>query len=232
MNGKKLTIILLFFGIFLLFATVIFYLLKFGSTNLSDNANDWVNFSNYFSGILNPIYTLLNLIFFAYLSFKLIKIEDDRNSWTLQELARPYGNLFLENTYDSLEINLENVGLGPLVLTDFKVYENVNKPYKDFYLLINDIADEENVSHEIKLKIDSFLLNSESGGAIAKDKSLCIFKLYFLDDNQEENRKFIELMRKRLNTHMISFTYEDMYGKEIECITEKMHFKAENNDSA
>ena len=63
MNGKKLTILLLLLGAFLLFLTVLFYLLKFGSANFSDNANDWVNFSNYFSGILNPIFTLLNLVF-------------------------------------------------------------------------------------------------------------------------------------------------------------------------
>lgn len=225
MNGKKLTILLLLLGAFLLFLTVLFYLLKFGSANFSDNANDWVNFSNYFSGILNPIFTLLNLVFFAYLSFKLIKIEDERNNWTLQELARPYGNLLFVNTYDSIEISIDNVGLGPLVLTDFRVYKDINKPYIDFYDLVNDIADEENVNEEILLKIDSFTLNADSG-AIAKDKSFSIFKLYFNDDNHQENRKLIELMRKRLNEYSISFTYKDMYGKEIECMTEKMHFKA------
>jgi hypothetical protein len=222
MNGNKLTITLLTFGIFLLLTIVIFYLLKFGSLNLSDELNDWVNFSNYFSGILNPIYTLLNLIIFAYLSFQLIKIEDTRNRWTLQELARPFGNLHYENTYDSIEIRIENIGLGPLILTNFRVFKDSNKPYKNFYELVNYIADKENVSHEIDMKINFYVINGDSG-AIAKDKSISIFKLYFLDDNQIENRQFIDLMRKELNKYTICFTCNDMYGRKIKTMKERIY---------
>lgn len=226
MSGKKIITILFSLGIILCCLTVISYFLKFGTLKFSDKTSDWVDFADYFSGILNPILALLNLVFFAYLSFKIIKIEDDRNNWTLQELARPFGSLNLENTFESLEISIHNVGLGPMVLTDFKVFKNVNNPYKDFFNLINDIADEETVSYDIPMKIDSFTLYSDNGGAIAKDTSLCVFKLYFLNGEGkiEQNREFIKLMKAKLNEYSISFTYKDMYGREIECVNEKINF--------
>ena len=189
MKGKKIIIVLLSLGIILCCLVVIFYFLKFGTLKFSDKTSDWVDFANYFSGILNPILALLNLIFFAYLSFKIIKIEDDRNSWTLQELARPYGDLLTEGSIEGIEISLHNVGLGPLVLTDFRIYKEADKPYNDFYYLINDIADEEEISHDVKFKIDSFELCSDYG-AIAKDKSICIFKIYFENGNKKRKSGF------------------------------------------
>lgn len=226
MNGKKISVTFLSFGIILFCLTALFYLIKFSSLNFSNETKDWVDFANFFSGILNPILALLNLVFFAYLSFKIIKIEDERNNWTLQELARPFGNLNLENTLESLEICIHNVGLGPMILTDFKVFKNIDNPYKSFFNLVNDIADEESVSYDIPMKIDSFTLISDNGGAIAKDRSLCVFKLYFLDGEgkMDQNRNFIELMKTKLNEYSISLTYKDMYGREIECINEKISF--------
>ncbi|KRD09069.1 hypothetical protein ASE21_14555 [Flavobacterium sp. Root901] len=225
MSGKKITIILFSLGFILCFLTVIFYFLKFGKLNFSDKTSDWVDFANYFSGILNPILALLNLIFFAYLSFKIVKIEDYRNSWTLQELARPCGDLLTESSVESIEISLHNVGLGPLILADSKIYKDkdIDSVYTDFYHLINDIADQEEVGQEIQFKIDSLDL-STNYGAIARDKSICIFKIYFKNNDTEKNKEFIKLLRTKLNNYFISITYEDMYGREIGCINEKLQF--------
>ncbi|KAF2333936.1 hypothetical protein [Flavobacterium nitrogenifigens] len=223
MNGKKITISLFLLGIILCLFTISIYLIKFGTLKFSDKTSDWVDFADYFSGILNPIIAILNLVFFAYLSFKIINIEDSRNNWTLQELARPYGDLLTESTVNSIELSLHNVGLGPLILTDFRVYKDADNSYKDFYYLINDIADQENISPDIKFKIDSFELSS-THGAIAKDKSICIFKIYFINDNMKENQEFIKLLRTKLDSYYISITYEDLYGREIECINERLSF--------
>jgi hypothetical protein len=227
MEGKKLILGLLTLSLLFIVVTISFYLYKFGSLTLSGNNDDWVDFSNYFSGILNPILTLLNLIIFAYLSFKLVKIEDDRNNWTLQELARPYANFVNENRHESIEITIHNVGLGPMILTDFRILKNSGKIYKNFYDLVNDITNEENMDSEIEPKIDSFEIRSGSG-AIAKDQSHCIFKLYFTEVNQD-NRNFVDLIRNRLNEYTISITYSDMYGKEIECMREDLNFASWND---
>lgn len=222
MGGKKLIITLFVLNVLFIFLTIALYLYKFGSWNFSSKSDDWVDFSNYFSGILNPILTSLNLIIFAYLSFKLIKIEDDRNNWTLQELARPYANIEYENTYESIEIIIHNVGLGPMILKDFKIISNTQKVYKNFYDLINKLADEEDPNHNFHPKIDSFEIG-EGTGAIARDKSQCIFKLYFIEKN-ENNKNFIDAMRKKLNNYNILATYNDIYGRQIECMNEKIHF--------
>lgn len=226
MKGKKIIIVLLSLGIILCCLVVAAYFLKFGTLHFSDKTNDWVDFANYFSGILNPILAILNLVFFAYLSFKIINIEDNRNSWTLQELARPYGDLLTETTIDTIEISLHNVGLGPLILTDSKIYKDkdIDSAYTDFYHLINDIAEEEEeVGPEIQFKIDSLDLSSNYG-AIARDNSICIFKIYFKNNDAEKNKEFIKLLRTKLNNYIISITYEDMYGREIGCINEKLEF--------
>ncbi|WP_298115103.1 hypothetical protein [Flavobacterium sp.] len=227
MEGKKLIRTLLSLSILFILITIGFYLYQFGSLRLSENNEDWSNFSNYFNGILTPILTLLNLLMFAYLSFKLVQIEDDRNHWTLQELARPYANLITENTSGSVEITVHNVGLGPMILTDFRIFKDPEKTYRNFYYLINDIADYENIGPEIQPKIDSFEVNSESG-AIAKDKSHCLLKVYFLEDSQQ-NMQFLDLIRIHLNDYTLSITYSDMYGREIECMREKLNFKPWNN---
>ena len=208
---------------FFIFLTISLYLYKFGSWNFSNKSDDWVDFANYFSGFLNPILTSLNLIIFAYLSFKLIKIEDDRNNWTLQELARPYANIQYENTYKSIEITIHNVGLGPMLLKDFKIISNTQNVYKNFYPLINELSDEEDPNHNFHPKIDSFEIIGEGTGAIARDQSQCIFKLYFIEEN-ENNKKFINAIQKKLNNYTISTTYNDIYGRQIECMNEKIHF--------
>ncbi|MBA0883873.1 hypothetical protein [Flavobacterium undicola] len=223
MNGRKLIIVILVLSMLFIFISVILYLSKFGSLNFSDINDDWINFANYFSGILNPILTLLNLIIFAYLSFQLIKIEDDRNKWTLQELARPYSNLLYEDTGDVLSISIENIGLGPMILTNITINNNSGKKFNDFYDALSDIIENEEFEYSVTPKIDSFAINSDSG-AIGKEKSHCILKLYFLDENNH-NQDFTEFIRIQLNKFSIQITYSDMYGRSIDSMTEKLHFR-------
>ena len=128
MKSRNLVIILCFSSLLTLIITVALYTYQFGSINLSDKEQDWVSFSDYFSGILEPILALLNLIILTYLTIKLVKIEDDRNTWTLQELARPYANLVFENTEYSIDISIQNLGLGPMVMTDFKLFNDSTPP--------------------------------------------------------------------------------------------------------
>ena len=41
---------------------------------------------------------------------------------------------------------------------------------------------------------------------------------------KKENQDFIKILRTKLNSYFISITYEDMYGREIGCIHEKLQF--------
>lgn len=201
------------------------YTYQFGSLNLSDKEQDWVSFSDYFSGILNPILALLNLIILTYLTIKIVKIESDRNTWTLQELARPYANLLTENTEYSIDISIHNLGLGPMIITDFKLYNDAGNIFNNFYDLVSYIDSSNNLKFvDVNPKIDSFEINSENGGAIGKDQSHSIFKFYYFENNNY-NKEYIEFIREQLNNYTLSISYNDLYKRNIDCMKEKLRFK-------
>ncbi|MFL9830320.1 hypothetical protein ACSV4D_00205 [Flavobacterium sp. ARAG 55.4] len=224
MKSKNLLKIVWLSTSIIIFTTIGLYLFKFGSLKLSDNSEDWVNFANYFSGIINTLFTLINLIILTYISINLVKIEDDRNKWTIQELARPFGSIHLQNSEETIEISIHNIGLGPMIITKFRILDNTGKIYPNFYDLICEIDENENFPFQAtEPKYDYFEINSKNG-AIGKDQSHFLFKLYFKNDNIQ-NKEYTELIKAKLNNYTVEITYKDIYRRPIECIKERLLFK-------
>ena len=115
-----------------LVATIGSYILEFHSSSISSDPAAWGQFGDYIGGVLNPILTLLNLVVLAYLSLELVKIENKRNEWTLQELARPLGDLTFLTFQDKYEIQLKNCGMGPMLISNIKIVSTDGQEYTNF----------------------------------------------------------------------------------------------------
>lgn len=231
MKSKNLILILWVSSLLTVLIVVGVYIYKFGSTSLSEEFDSWVSFSNYFSGIIGTVFTFLNLVILTYLSIKLAKIEDDRNTWTLQELARPFATLFIENTSVTINVTVHNIGLGPMIIKDYSIINSSGKKFKNFNDVISSVDPIDVKKFEsVNPKIDSFEINSDEG-AIGKDQSYKIFKLYFEVEN-ELNKDYMDYIRNELNNFTILISYNDIYGREIEVLREKLHFKPWQNGFA
>jgi len=56
------------------------YCYNFGSSELSDNNDDWSTFGDYFGGIINPVVGIVNLALLYYITVLVSKSDDERLS--------------------------------------------------------------------------------------------------------------------------------------------------------
>lgn len=203
------------------------YYLYFNQYGASDDPERWGQFGDFFGGVLNPIISLINLIILMYLSIRLVKDEDERNKWTLQELARPFGAIHLENTFQTIEISLKNVGLGPMILKKMLIKKEFGKEYINFYDLVNDILDQKYLNVELNSKMDSFHLDRDSGGAVGKDEILCLFKLRFTTPDPK-NVQVLEFVCKQLKDYKLYIDYSDMYERKFDTMKDNLQFSGWN----
>ena len=102
-------------------ATIGAYCCNFKGHGWSNNPEQWGQLGDYFGGLLNPIFSLINLVVLTYISISITRIEDKRNQWTLQELARPLGQVICGDYENLIPVKLKNCGLGPLIITNIIV---------------------------------------------------------------------------------------------------------------
>ena len=137
--------------------------------------------------------------------------------WTLQELAKPYGDFEFENHNDYLKIEISNYGLGPMIMTNLEVIDGSNKVYTNF----RDLLLEYNFIE--KYNIGSYrLLNNH--GVLAKEKTLNILDIQKINKSTSSNEDFnnIKIM---LNKCTLILKYEDMYARPMKTIKQEISFR-------
>ncbi len=95
-----------------LFLVIVPYAWNFFANEVSKDSTEWGQFGDYIGGILNPIFALLNLIVLTYLTITIVKNEDERNKFTLQELARPLGDVSVLREKEEFNIKLSQNFIG------------------------------------------------------------------------------------------------------------------------
>lgn len=220
MKNKTLLIALWVSSLLFIFLTIGLFLLKFSKDTISNDPAVWGQFGDYFGGILNPILSLINLVILTYLSIRLVKNEDERNKWTLQELARPFGILHFDTNFKSLEIKINNCGLGPLIIDKITI-EKDGLIFNNFYNLMENFINESNINPKIHT-----LHTGETKGAISKDQSLTIL---MIENNNDEDKLddfklFLKDVKIFLNKTKIEISNEDMYGRIMPLIEENINF--------
>ncbi|MFY0481384.1 hypothetical protein ACI6PS_02165 [Flavobacterium sp. PLA-1-15] len=215
MKNKTLLILMWSSSFLIIVATALAYILKFFEKEASNDPEKWGQFGDYFGGICNPLLSMINLIILAYISIRLAKIDDDRNHFTLQELARPFGDLGYDTHTNKVTLTLYNHGLGPMVVKSIKILNNRGDIYKDFIPLIktNDSS--------IKFSVRGFHIIGEYC-VIGKEKSLEIFSLEGEQDDPKYMMHF-EKCRRKISEFSIEIEYSDMYGRVMPKLSEKLN---------
>ena len=183
---------------------------------MSNNPENWSQFANYLGGVIGSFISLLNLIMLTYLSIRLVKNDDERNKWTLQELARPLGNIITIKNDNSLQIIVENCGLGPMIMTKMEICENNKVISNTFSQLILPCED------DVEFDFSFFSLSSENA-IVAKDKTLTLIKIKG-KKSEIDFKKFINKTRKRLDGLTLKIEYSDIYHRKIETLICAINF--------
>jgi hypothetical protein len=197
--------------------TIGLYLLKFHKHSYSNDPESWSRFADYFGGILNPLLSILNLIILTYLSIRLVKKDDNRNVWTLKELARPYAELSYNKNSWYIEIIVNNYGLGPMIITNIKITDENKNSFNNFKDLLKPVRSD----FEFNFKSFSF---SKNHCAISKDGEVILLNISG-DNNDSKYAQYIKDILIKLKKITIEIKYEDMYQREIGVISDLIDFE-------
>lgn len=189
------------------------YYLKFGESGLSDKQEVWAQFGDYLGGVLNPFISIINLIILAYLSIRLVKDEDERNKWTLKELARPFGEFTFSLEKEKITITLENIGLGPLIFKEIliKTPENTESSFNFIEEKLGPLGTY-NISH---------LQCTHGRSAIGKDQQIILLQL-------KCDTEMIKKMIPVINSCTIEIPYFDMYDQKISTLSQSTTFDTDD----
>jgi hypothetical protein len=111
-------------------APAITYFVSFSSGHLSDKNLDWSQFGTYLAGTLTPVIALTG----AVLTFTLGLVSHRHNQTLLsrqEREKRPLANIGYEDRDEKLSVNLQNKGLGPLLITKYVVKHLVTGEEKE-----------------------------------------------------------------------------------------------------
>lgn len=194
------------------------YIWNFHDRKLSQNPEEWGQFGDYIGGTLNTTISILNLVLITYLTIKLAKIEEHRVMNISKDSVRPLGLFSFDVSNNFFKIELHNVGLGPLILKEFKIFDS-QKEYKDIKEIIDSIS--------LPYRPEYSLTRSTTDGTIIrKDDYLNIIDMQ-INENSDgiEYDKKVESFKKikeRLSTCEIKIIYSDLFGNKINEETEKL----------
>jgi hypothetical protein len=191
---------------------VLAYFFNFHGQAISKKNEDWAQFGDYLGGILNPIIALLNLIVLTYLTIKIVKIDDERNHFTLQELARPLGDIQTIRQEDGLIITLKNCGLGPLKVNKMSILYKGKEynSYKEIFPKYNGVDSNLDWSYWHQLEGEP--------GILAKDSEVNLVKFSVSKSTASTLAYFKEVYRIMHETTVV-IDYADIYNRQMPKIT-------------
>lgn len=206
--------------IFSIFPLLVYYY-NFKEASLSKDLSDWGNFGSYLSGTSGTLLSFFAVIFSLislYFTLRIAKqLHDDETRFnkeqtllTLQLQQRqniPYPYLNLSKHDHITIIEIQNMGLGPLVINNWKVVYQKTQNFNNFLeLLESKCAKGEN---EIDIRY-----NSASEHVIAPNSSkelLVLVPSEKIADNTTKRKKQNQ-MRKILSECEIEFDYQDIFS--------------------
>lgn len=179
--------------------------------NISGNPENWGQFGDFFGGVLNPIISGLNLILIIYLTLKIADIDEKRSTNQQKESVRPLGIFHFNLSVGSLHIELHNVGVGPLIITEFFIEHN-NSKVSDFQEIINSVTVPYRPQYTTTKKVNEGLI-------VRKDDYVVILKISVIDNfpDMEPERKLegLNLIKSEIEKCKIFYSYTDLYGNFI-----------------
>lgn len=199
--------------IFFIITVPLSYYIHFHKFGLSNNPESWGQFGDFFGGVLNPIISLINLIILTYLSIRVVKIDEERNKWTLQELAKPFGDISFDKSPWSISIQIHNCGLGPMIIKEISIINDDGQVFNNFSPIVKPN------NPNINVTIGAFKINNQC--VISKDSELNILDIQG-DKNDHIYLQYIKDIDLKLKDYRIEVKYQDMYHRQMETLIERI----------
>ncbi len=205
---------IIFISVFIVvLSTLLFYFINFNG-GLSNSNSDWGAFGSFLGGLLSTIVGLFNLIILAYLTLSIINIEEKRNDYTIKNLARPLLNINFKDNQHKISISFKNIGLGPLIISDFKIVGEDGMEYKSFRDVIKNFK---NITPAMKKEIYYDIKEIHDNCALEQNSNFYIFKVYTAKDVEIESKKILlNIIRENLNKLQLELSYSDIYNTHID----------------
>ena len=102
------------------------FILRFWNCPISADPADWSNFGQYIGGVAGPIIGGINLTVLVYLALAVHRLETHRE----REFVRPLANIDYGDYEDNIYVKIQNVGLGPMVITKCECYSVLDSTKK------------------------------------------------------------------------------------------------------
>ncbi len=197
-KNKKPLIFIVVILLLILLLPYLIYFIHFRNSLFSNYNNDWGNFGNFINGSIAPIITVIGLL----ISYVIYKVTTKQ-----QEMAqRPLPYIKASDYENNIQLNLYNKGLGPLIITNYKIINiKTKKEYKGIFQAFEGI---EGTVNNYTGNFDNLVL--------ASGENLNLFEY---STQEAINAEFI-LMRdnitKRLSELKFEIRYKDIYENKIE----------------
>jgi hypothetical protein len=208
--GRRVLVITLI-GVAVLYVVILFiYCSKFGWLLLSSSKSEWGTFGDFLGGVLNPIISLLNLFIIYHLTIKIDQGSKKRENEVLSLQVKPFPDMIFISSPDKVEINLENGGLGPMVIKQFRLVSiegKVSTSFKDTILGFE--------SEFAGKYMNSMFTFSGEAHVIRVGDTRCLFSFELQDKSNVDNIKYIDALKARLEKWRIVLTYENILGEQI-----------------
>ncbi len=189
----------------IILTVVILFIFNFHKQQLSNSTEQWGQTGDYFGGILNPIISLINLAVLTYISFAVVRIENQRNKWTLQELARPLGQIICLDKEQQIQVTFKNCGLGPLTIKKIIVKSKEGTVEKNLIKLMPTPPE--------GCGFSNFIIDG-TNFTVAKDDEIELLVLL----GQEETPIFQQFrmeVRRALHNLTVEIHYQDIYDRDM-----------------
>lgn len=209
------------FAVIISLIPIITYYNFFKNCQISQNPSDWAAFGSFVggtSGIVLSFFAVLFSLVSIYITIKISKYIhlNDFNFKTNQaqkELQlthaqrKPYPYIHLQKLPKLTSIEIQNMGLGPLIINQVRFRYNKN----EYYYTINKLFDAKLKPYNIQEA--KIIINSAPNHIIAINSSKSILNITPFHDN-EENINFNNIQancRSILKECEIIINYEDMF---------------------
>lgn len=201
-NKFNIYLILVLFLV-LISVPVVFYIIKLGNDELSNNISDWASFGDYLGGTANTIISFISLIILTIITVLVSKQSDSENKKT---------NLLLKRieSYDRLVQLLPRL---ILAVQEMKVSSTA---------ILEKLKNKKVVENEIKLFADHSIVMTEIFSMVATFQ-LQYGHLYKYDFDSDEFHRLIDLS-KEINDNYVQIreklslqqnNYPELEGKKV-----------------
>lgn len=196
---KKPFIFIVVILLLILLLPYLIYFFHFRNSLLSLYNDDWGNFGNFINGSIAPIITVIGLI----ISYVIYKVTVKQ-----QEMAqRPLPYIKSSDYENNIQLNLYNKGLGPLIITEYKLINiKTKKEYKGIFQAFEGIHG----------TINNYTGNFDDL-VLATAENINLFEYSTTADTI--NEEFIIMrnkIRNRLSELKFEISYKDIYENKIE----------------